>query len=82
CVVGRQNTDTQETFINTFADNDGDERRQPALLWLALNDVDNLVIRERYGLDGKGGIWGDMSISREMDRKHKVKVLMKLKYPD
>ncbi|GJW58335.1 retrotransposon-related protein [Tanacetum coccineum] len=72
---GLPNTDTQETFINTFADNDGDERQQPALLWLALDDVENLVIKERYGLDGKGGIWGNMSISREMDRKHKVKWL-------
>nr|GEZ00978.1 copia protein [Tanacetum cinerariifolium] len=30
---------TQEDFIGTFADNDGDERRQSALLRLALNDV-------------------------------------------
>ncbi|GKD44793.1 RNA polymerase sigma factor sigE, chloroplastic/mitochondrial, partial [Tanacetum coccineum] len=47
---------TQEEFIGTFADNDGDERRQSALLRLALDDVldslkpkETLVIRQRYG---------------------------------
>ncbi|PWA95406.1 RNA polymerase sigma-70 [Artemisia annua] len=91
--LNRKNPVTQEEFIDTFADNDGDERRQPALLRLALDDVldslkpkENLVIRQRYGLDGKGNrtlgeIAGNMSISREMVRKHEVKALMKLKHP-
>ncbi|KAI3808776.1 hypothetical protein L1987_24737 [Smallanthus sonchifolius] len=92
--LNRKNSVTQEEFINTFADDDdGDERRQPALLRLALDDVldslkpkENLVIRQRYGLDGKGNrtlgeIAGNMNISREMVRKHEVKALMKLKHP-
>nr|GEW89829.1 RNA polymerase sigma factor sigE, chloroplastic/mitochondrial [Tanacetum cinerariifolium] len=91
--LNRKNPVTQEEFIDTFADNDGNERRQPALLRLALDDVldslkpkENLVIRQRYGLDGKGNrtlgeIAGNMSISREMVRKHEVKALMKLKHP-
>ena len=37
--LNRKNPVTQEEFIDTFADNDGDERRQPALLRLALDDV-------------------------------------------
>lgn len=91
-----KNPVTQEEFINTFADNDDggdDERRQPALLRLALDDVldslkpkESLVIRQRYGLDGKGNrtlgeIAGNLNISREMVRKHEVKALMKLKHP-
>lgn len=92
--LNRKNSVTQEEFINTFADNDGgDERRQPALLRLALDDVldslkpkESLVIRQRYGLDGKGNrtlgeIAGNLNISREMVRKHEVKALMKLKHP-
>ncbi|XP_078438728.1 sigma factor E [Wolffia australiana] len=87
---------TQEEFIKGVADVDGvsgDRRRQPALLRLALDDVldslkpkESLVIRQRYGLDGKGDrtlgeIAGNLSISREMVRKHEVKALMKLKHP-
>ncbi|KAI3800215.1 hypothetical protein L1987_35526 [Smallanthus sonchifolius] len=91
--LNRKNPVTQEEFINTIADNDGDERRQPALLRLALDDVldslkpkESLVIRQRYGLDGKGNrtlgeIAGNLNISREMVRKHEVKALMKLKHP-
>ncbi|KAD5961207.1 hypothetical protein E3N88_12680 [Mikania micrantha] len=91
--LNRKNSVTQEEFINTIADDDGDERRQPALLRLALDDVldslkpkESLVIRQRYGLDGKGNrtlgeIAGNLSISREMVRKHEVKALMKLKHP-
>ncbi|KAI7748595.1 hypothetical protein M8C21_012957 [Ambrosia artemisiifolia] len=91
--LNRKNSVTQEEFINTFADDDGDERRQPALLRLALDDVldslkpkESLVIRQRYGLDGKGNrtlgeIAGNLNISREMVRKHEVKALMKLKHP-
>ncbi|KAH6815464.1 sigma factor E [Perilla frutescens var. frutescens] len=87
---------TQEEFINGIKDVDGvdgDKRRQPALLRLALDDVldslkpkESLVIRQRYGLDGKGDrtlgeIAGNLNISREMVRKHEVKALMKLKHP-
>ncbi|MBA0621818.1 hypothetical protein Godav_007410 [Gossypium davidsonii] len=87
---------TQEEFISGITDVDGvggDHRRQPALLRLALDDVldslkpkESLVIRQRYGLDGKGDrtlgeIAGNLSISREMVRKHEVKALMKLKHP-
>lgn len=87
---------TQEEFINGIADIDGgggDKRRQPALLRLALDDVldslkpkESVVIRQRYGLDGKGDrtlgeIAGNLNISREMVRKHEVKALMKLKHP-
>ncbi|GLT35834.1 hypothetical protein SLA2020_102520 [Shorea laevis] len=86
---------TQEEFINGITDIDGvggDNRRQPALLRLALDDVldslkpkESLVIRQRYGLDGKGDrtlgeIAGNLNISREMVRKHEVKALMKLKH--
>ncbi|OWM79621.1 RNA polymerase sigma factor sigE, chloroplastic/mitochondrial [Punica granatum] len=87
---------TQEEFISAITDVDGvggDNRRQPALLRLALDDVldslkpkESLVIRQRYGLDGKGDrtlgeIAGNLNISREMVRKHEVKALMKLKHP-
>ncbi|KAF5771433.1 putative RNA polymerase sigma-70 region 3, RNA polymerase sigma-70 region 2 [Helianthus annuus] len=57
--LNRKNPVTQEEFINTIADNDddGNERRQPALLRLALDDVldslkpkESLVMRQRYGL--------------------------------
>ncbi|KAA8540012.1 hypothetical protein F0562_026704 [Nyssa sinensis] len=87
---------TQEEFISGITDVEGvggDKRRQPALLRLALDDVldslkpkESLVIRQRYGLDGKGDrtlgeIAGNLNISREMVRKHEVKALMKLKHP-
>ncbi|KAL0299654.1 UNVERIFIED_CONTAM: RNA polymerase sigma factor sigE, chloroplastic/mitochondrial [Sesamum radiatum] len=87
---------TQEEFINAIADVDGvegDNRRQPALLRLALDDVldslkpkESLVIRQRYGLDGRGDrtlgeIAGNLNMSREMVRKHEMKALMKLKHP-
>ncbi|CAH2068861.1 unnamed protein product [Thlaspi arvense] len=87
---------TQEEFIDgllTLMVFGRDNRRQPALLRLALDDVldslkpkESLVIRQRYGLDGKGDrtlgeIAGNLNISREMVRKHEVKALMKLKHP-
>ncbi|KAM6586646.1 RNA polymerase sigma factor sigE, chloroplastic/mitochondrial [Cannabis sativa] len=87
---------TQEEFINSITDVEGvegDDRRKPALLRLALDDVldslkpkESLVVRQRYGLDGKGDrtlgeIAGNLNISREMVRKHEVKALMKLKHP-
>lgn len=91
-----RHTTTQEEFINGITDVDGvegDNRQKPALLRLALDDVldslkpkESLVIRQRYGLDGKGDrtlgeIAGNLNISREMVRKHEVKALMKLKHP-
>ncbi|KAK7293652.1 hypothetical protein RJT34_16524 [Clitoria ternatea] len=87
---------TQEEFINGITDIDGvngDNTKQHAVLRLALDDVldslklkESLVIRQRYGLDGKGDrtlgeIAGNLNISREMVRKHEVKALMKLKHP-
>lgn len=87
---------TQEEYINGIPDVDGvgaDNWKQPALQRLALDDVldslkpkESLVIRQRYGLDGKGDrtlgeIAGNLNISREMVRKHEVKALMKLKHP-
>ncbi|XP_074281783.1 RNA polymerase sigma factor sigE, chloroplastic/mitochondrial [Silene latifolia] len=91
-----KNRVTQEEFIDGITDIDGvggDKRKQPALLRLALDDVldslkpkESLVIRQRYGLDGKGDrtlgeIAGNLNISREMVRKHEMKALMKLKHP-
>ncbi|XP_019195124.1 PREDICTED: RNA polymerase sigma factor sigE, chloroplastic/mitochondrial-like isoform X2 [Ipomoea nil] len=87
---------TQEELIDGITDVDdveGDKRKHPALLRLALDDVldslkpkESLVMRQRYGLDGKGDrtlgeIAGNLNISREMVRKHEVKALMKLKHP-
>ncbi|KAK4789320.1 hypothetical protein SAY86_020639 [Trapa natans] len=87
---------TQEEFISRITDVDGvegDDRRKSALLRLALDDVldslkpkESLVVRQRYGLDGKGDrtlgeIAGNLNISREMVRKYEVKALMKLKHP-
>ncbi|CAI0546660.1 unnamed protein product [Linum tenue] len=89
-----RNATTQEELISGITDVDGgDNQRQPALLRLALDDVldslkpkESLVIRQRYGLDGKGDrtlgeIAANLNISREMVRKHEVKALMKLKHP-
>ncbi|GAV66230.1 Sigma70_r3 domain-containing protein/Sigma70_r2 domain-containing protein/Sigma70_r4 domain-containing protein [Cephalotus follicularis] len=91
-----RNPITQEELIGGITDVDGvgsDNRRQPALLRLALDDVldslkpkESLVVRQRYGLDGKGDrtlgeIAGNLNISREMVRKHEVKAFMKLKHP-
>nr|QKY65034.1 plastidic RNA polymerase sigma-subunit 5 [Passiflora pittieri] len=89
-----RNATTQEELVYGVTDVDGgDNRRQPAILRLALDDVldslkpkESLVIRQRYGLDGKGDrtlgeIAGNLNISREMVRKHEVKALMKLKHP-
>ncbi|KAI4337946.1 hypothetical protein L6164_016308 [Bauhinia variegata] len=84
---------TQEEIIAGVTDVDGNNRRKPALLRLALDDVldslkpkESLVIRQRYGLDGKGDrtlgeIAGNLNISREMVRKYEVKALLKLKHP-
>ncbi|KAL5192667.1 RNA polymerase sigma factor sigE, chloroplastic/mitochondrial [Glycine soja] len=93
--LNSRHTTTQEEFINGIVDDDGvngDNRKQPALLRLALDDVldslkpkESLVIRQRFGLDGKGDrtlgeIAGNLNISREMVRKHEVKALMKLNH--
>jgi RNA polymerase sigma factor len=45
-----------------------------------------VVIRQRFGLDGRGRrtlseIAGNLRISREMVRKYELKALMKLKHP-
>jgi len=52
----------------------------------SLKPKESLVMRQRYGLDGKGDrtlgeIAGNLNISREMVRKHEVKALLKLKHP-
>ncbi|GLJ36992.1 hypothetical protein SUGI_0749290 [Cryptomeria japonica] len=64
-----------------------------ALLRLGLDDVldslkpkESLVIRQRFGLDGRGKrslgeIARNLNISREMVRKHEVKAMLKLKHP-
>ncbi|XP_020224708.1 RNA polymerase sigma factor sigE, chloroplastic/mitochondrial [Cajanus cajan] len=92
--LNSRHTTTQEEFIDGIVDDaavNGD-KRQPALLRLALDDVldslkpkESLVIRQRFGLDGRGDrtlgeIAGNLNISREMVRKHEVKALMKLKH--
>ncbi|XP_073314489.1 RNA polymerase sigma factor sigE, chloroplastic/mitochondrial-like [Primulina huaijiensis] len=92
--LNARNRVTQEELIDGIEDGiEGDKRSQPALLRLALDDVldslkpkESLVIRQRYGLDGRGDrtlgeIAGNLNISREMVRKHEVKALMKLKHP-
>ncbi|PKA64230.1 RNA polymerase sigma factor sigE, chloroplastic/mitochondrial [Apostasia shenzhenica] len=94
--LNAKNAVTQEEFINGITDVDGiggENRRQPALLRLAVDDVldslkpkESLVIRQRFGLDGKGErtlgeIAGNLGISREMVRKYELKALMKLKHP-
>ncbi|KAJ0705573.1 putative RNA polymerase sigma-70 region 3, RNA polymerase sigma-70 region 2 [Helianthus annuus] len=70
------------SYDNVVFIDHGNERRQPALLRLALDDVldslepkESLVMKQRYGLDGKGNrtlgeIAGNLNISREMVRKH------------
>ncbi|KAL2339651.1 hypothetical protein Fmac_007591 [Flemingia macrophylla] len=93
--LNSRHTTTQEEFINGIVDDDavnGDNKRQPALLRLAIDDVldslkpkESLVIRQRFGLDGRGDrtlgeIAGNLNISREMVRKHEVKALIKLKH--
>lgn len=87
---------TQEEAINGIIEADdvaSDNWRQPALLRRALDDAldflrpkERLVIRERYGLDGKcdktlGEVAGSMNISKEMVRKHELKALKKLQDP-
>jgi RNA polymerase sigma factor len=52
----------------------------------SLKPKESIVIRQRYGLDGKGErslaeVAGNLKISREMVRKHELKAFMKLKHP-
>eukprot|EP01018_Ginkgo_biloba_P004565 Gb_40730 [translate_table: standard] len=87
---------TEEEFIDSIPDQRKGENkalRPQTLLRLGLDDVldslkpkESLVIRQRFGLDGKGErslgeIARNLNISREMVRKHEVKGLMKLKHP-
>ncbi|KAJ4826002.1 hypothetical protein Tsubulata_027595 [Turnera subulata] len=93
--LNTRNSVTQQELIDGIADdaNGGDSQMNQALLRLAIDDVldslkpkESLVIRQRFGLDGKGNrslaeIAGNLNISREMVRKHELKALMKLKHP-
>ncbi|XP_062232268.1 RNA polymerase sigma factor sigE, chloroplastic/mitochondrial-like [Phragmites australis] len=91
-----RNRVTQEELINEVTDDDAigvDASKHNTLLRLAIDDLldslkpkENLVIRQRFGLDGRGKrtlseIAGNLSISREMVRKYELKALMKLKHP-
>ncbi|KAG8086549.1 hypothetical protein GUJ93_ZPchr0010g9580 [Zizania palustris] len=91
-----RNRVTQEELINEVTDADAigvDTSKHNTLLRLAIDDVldslkpkESLVIRQRFGLDGRGKrtlseIAGNLNISREMVRKYEVKALMKLKHP-
>nr|AKC88758.1 sigma factor [Pelargonium tetragonum] len=90
----RKHPVTQEEWIKGLIDEESDANQLPhTRLRLALDDVldslkpkESLVIRQRYGLDGKGKrslgeIAGNLNISREMVRKHEMKAMMKLKHP-
>nr|AKC88754.1 sigma factor [Pelargonium fulgidum] len=89
-----RNPVTGEELIKGVIDEESNNDRLPlARLRLALDDVldslkpkESLVIRQRYGLDGKGcrsmgEIASNLNISREMVRKHEMKAMMKLKHP-
>nr|AKC88753.1 sigma factor [Pelargonium exstipulatum] len=89
-----KNPVTGEELIKGIIDEESDNDQLPLTrLRLALDDVldslkpkESLVIRQRYGLDGKGGksmgeIAANLNISREMVRKHEMKAMMKLKHP-
>uniref|UniRef100_A0A0D9WKC7 RNA polymerase sigma-70 domain-containing protein n=1 Tax=Leersia perrieri TaxID=77586 RepID=A0A0D9WKC7_9ORYZ len=91
-----RNRVTQEELINEVTDADAigvDTNKHNTLLRLAIDDLldslkpkENLVIRQRFGLDGRGKrtlseIAGNLNISREMVRKYELKALMKLKHP-
>uniref|UniRef100_A0A0E0DV11 RNA polymerase sigma-70 domain-containing protein n=1 Tax=Oryza meridionalis TaxID=40149 RepID=A0A0E0DV11_9ORYZ len=69
-----RNRVTQEELINEVTDDD------------AIGPKESVVIRQRFGLDGRGKrtlseIAGNLNISREMVRKYELKALMKLKHP-
>ncbi|KAF8716434.1 hypothetical protein HU200_026313 [Digitaria exilis] len=91
-----RNRVTQEELINEVTDDEAigaDAGKHNTLLRLAIDDLldslkpkESLVIRQRFGLDGRGKrtlseIAGNLNISREMVRKYELKALMKLKHP-
>ena len=91
-----RNRVTQEELINEVTDDDAigvDTSSHNTLLRLAIDDLldslkpkESVVIRQRFGLDGRGKrtlseIAGNLNISREMVRKYELKALMKLKHP-
>ncbi|XP_044984750.1 RNA polymerase sigma factor sigE, chloroplastic/mitochondrial [Hordeum vulgare subsp. vulgare] len=91
-----RNRVTQEELINEVTDVDAigvDTHKHNRLLRLAIDDLldslkpkESVVIRQRFGLDGRGRrtlseIAGNLRISREMVRKYELKALMKLKHP-
>ncbi|XP_047094575.1 RNA polymerase sigma factor sigE, chloroplastic/mitochondrial-like [Lolium rigidum] len=91
-----RNRVTQEELINEVTDGDAigvDTHKHNRLLRLAIDDLldslkpkESVVIRQRFGLDGRGRrtlseIAGNLRISREMVRKYELKALMKLKHP-
>ncbi|WVZ99751.1 hypothetical protein U9M48_045007 [Paspalum notatum var. saurae] len=92
-----RNRVTQEELINEVTDDEAigvdAAGKNNTLLRLAIDDLldslkpkESLVIRQRFGLDGRGKrtlseIAGNLSISREMVRKYELKALMKLKHP-
>ncbi|TVT97174.1 hypothetical protein EJB05_57546, partial [Eragrostis curvula] len=92
-----RNRVTQEELINEITDADAigadSDKHSNQLLRLAIDDLldslkpkESLVIRQRFGLDGRGKrtlseIAGNLNISREMVRKYELKALMKLKHP-
>ncbi|XP_006655642.2 RNA polymerase sigma factor sigE, chloroplastic/mitochondrial [Oryza brachyantha] len=91
-----RNRVTQEELINEVTDADAigvDTSKHNTLLRLAIDDLldslkpkESVVIRQRFGLDGRGKrtlseIAGNLNISREMVRKYELKALMKLKHP-
>lgn len=92
-----RNRVTQEELINEVTEDDAigadAAGKHNTLLRLAIDDLldslkpkESLVIRQRFGLDGRGKrtlseIAGNLNISREMVRKYELKALMKLKHP-
>uniref|UniRef100_A0A453A247 RNA polymerase sigma-70 domain-containing protein n=1 Tax=Aegilops tauschii subsp. strangulata TaxID=200361 RepID=A0A453A247_AEGTS len=91
-----RNRVTQEELIKEVTDVDAigvDTHKHNRLLRLAIDDLldslkpkESVVIRQRFGLDGRGRrtlseIAGNLRISREMVRKYELKALMKLKHP-
>lgn len=92
-----RNRVTQEELIGEVTDAEAvgvdAGGKHDALLRLAIDDLldslkpkESLVIRQRFGLDGRGRrtlseVAGNLSISREMVRKYELKALMKLKHP-
>lgn len=93
-----RNRVTQEELINEVTDAEAvgaadTHRHSNRLLRLAIDDLldslkpkESVVMRQRFGLDGRGRrtlseIAGNLRISREMVRKYELKALMKLKHP-